>query len=237
MSTTETKELQERILNLRSVLDNDKSLDELHINRYKERLAKLSGGIAVIKVGGSTEVEIFEKKDRVDDALNATIAAIQEGIVPGGGLALFYAAIHLQNMLNEGAFKDLEQDQLVGIEVIIHTCMEPLKTIVRNTGKSPEVVIDHLNNLNEKMYYKTFSSKHLKDIKGVDFKWKNPFNEGLFLRHIVGYNAYSHVYENLMEAGVIDPVKVERLALEHAVSIVGLMLTCNCVITNKEEKE
>lgn len=223
-----------KIDNLRSLLENDKTLDELHINRYRERLAKLSGGIAVIKVGGSTEVEILEKKDRVDDALNATIAAIQEGIVPGGGTALYFASYHLTELLKKNYFNQLTQDQVAGIQIVIDACAQPLKTIINNTGKSSDVVINYLNLENSKTYKETFVKMKFSDFKGKSFHWENPFSKEHYFRKIIGYNAYSHVYENLIQTGVIDPVKVTRLALEHAVSVVGLMLTCNCVITNEE---
>jgi len=231
------KLVEERVNNLRTVLENDKTLDDMRVAKYRERLAKLSGGVAIIKVGGSTEVEILEKKDRVDDALNATMAAIQEGIVPGGGTALFYASRYLDNLIKTNKFKDLTQDELAGVEVIMNTCAEPLKTIIRNTGRSPDVVIDHLITNNIVLFNKTFNEQELFDIKGNKFHWNNPFKQVSFLRNITGYNSYKHEYENLIETGVIDPVKVTRLALEHAVSVVGLMLTCNCVIINEENKD
>lgn len=191
----------ERVQTLKTALASDGTLDALHIDRFRKRLAKLSGGIAVVKVGGSTEVEILEKKDRVEDALNATLAAAQEGIVPGGGCALFYAQQAVWNELkNSGA--NLSEDEWAGVQVILNACKAPLQTIVSNTGKSPDVVMDKLSNKSDLRF---------------------------------GYNAAKGTYGNLVDEGIIDPVKVTRYALEHASSVVGLMLTCNSVVLNESE--
>lgn len=198
--------IQERIVALRTLLETDNTLDDLRIHRYRERLAKLSGGIAVIKVGGSTEVEIKEKKDRVEDAVNATLAATQEGIVPGGGVALFYASQALRAQIRAGRWNELHDDTINGIKIISDVCEYPLRTIVNNTGQSADVVTNRLLES-----YRT----------NPDF--------------CVGYNASTKNYTDLIQEGVIDPVKVARLALEHAVSVVGLVLTCNCVIVNEVE--
>lgn len=188
--------LTERVAALKTSLSETSGLDDLRKSQYKKRLAKLAGGVAVLKVGGSTEVEILEKKDRVDDALNATIAAVQEGIVPGGGTALFYAARALEERIksSEGV---LTEDEKAGAQVIVNTCKLPLRVIVRNTGLSPDVVIENLLKQNDET---------------------------------IGYDAALRRYGNLVDLGIIDPVKVERFALEHANSVIGLMLTSNCVI-------
>lgn len=196
------KATNERVESLKSLLANDSLLDELHVDRYKKRLAKLAGGVAVIKVGGSTEVEILEKKDRVEDALNATIAAAQEGIVPGGGTALFYAQKAVQKALNAIPMSD---DERAGTKVIFNACQKPLETIVSNTGKSADVVKEKLSN-----------------------KPKKESNNW-------GYDASTGEYLDLVEKGIIDPVKVARYALEHASSVVGLMLTCDAVVVNESE--
>lgn len=198
---------QGRVQSLRNALENDNTLDDLRISKYRERLAKLSGGIAIIKVGGSTEVEILEKKDRVEDAVNATMAATQEGIVPGGGAALFYAAQATRMMLQVGKFKVQHEDVAAGIKLIANVCEYPLRTIVSNTGRSAEVVANELTK-----QYKI----------NPDFR--------------MGYNAAVDTFTDLIEDGIIDPVKVTRLTLEHAVSVVGLMLTCNAVIVNEDDK-
>lgn len=200
------EQVHERIASLRTALETDTTLDDLRISKYKERLAKLSGGIAIIKVGGSTEVEIFEKKDRVEDAVNATMAATQEGIVPGGGVALFYASQALRTMLKSGNIDSSQDDVAAGVKIIANICEYPIRTIVKNTGQSPDVILNALQTT-----YKT----------NPDFR--------------VGYNAATGTYRNLIDEGIIDPVKVTRYALSHAVSVIGLVLTCNCVIVNEEQ--
>ena len=164
--------------------------------KLQERLAKLAGGVAVLYVGAATEVEMKEKKDRVDDALNATRAAVEEGIVPGGGTAYIRAA---------GKLADLEgdnEDETTGIKIVFRAIEEPLRQIVANAGGEGAVVA---NSVRE--------------------------GEGDF-----GYNARTEVFENLFEAGVIDPTKVTRVALENAVSISGMVLTTECVITDIPEE-
>lgn len=210
--------IEERVQGLKTALSADGSLDELHIDRYRKRLAKLAGGVAVVKVGGATEVEILEKKDRVEDALNATLAAAQEGIVPGGGCALFYAQKAVEAEL-KGQELGFSEDEKAGVQVILNACKAPLETIVKNTGKSPDVVMDKLSLV--------FSTKQQNP---TDFqKDLLPGVEGL--RH--GYDAAKGTYGDLVEKGIIDPVKVTRYALEHASSVVGLMLTCNSVVLNE----
>jgi chaperonin GroEL len=223
--------ISERVEQLRSLLNANIGLDDLKRENTKKRLAKLAGGIAVIKVGGSTEVEIFEKKDRVEDALNATIAAVQEGILPGGGTALFYASEWLQKEMASNLLNTTE-DELAGARVIYEACRQPLRVIVENTGKSPDVVMNQLRSYDSG---KLVSLLH--DIAGdtnrpeeiVEKKAENLLNQRLRQ----GYDASRHVYCDLIERGIIDPLKVERYALEHACSVVGLLLTTSCVIVIK----
>ncbi len=163
--------------------------------KLQERLAKLAGGVAVIYVGATSEVEMKEKKDRVDDALSATRAAVEEGIVPGGGVAYIRAIDSLN------ALKGENEDEQTGIEIIKRAIEEPLRQIVVNAGKEGAVI-----------------AQKVREGKG-DF----------------GYNARTDVYQNLYEAGVIDPAKVARIALENAASIAGMFLTTEAVIV--EEKE
>lgn len=196
--------IRERVEALRTALQDDNTLDDLRVHRYRERLAKLSGGIAVVKVGGSTEVEIKEKKDRVEDAVNATMAATQEGIVPGGGVALFYASQALRAQIRAGKWNDCHDDTVNGIKIISDVCEYPLRTIVSNTGQSADVVANRL--------FESYRTN-------PDFR--------------VGYNAATKVYTDLVQEGVIDPVKVTRYCLEHATSVVGLVLTCNAVVVNE----
>jgi len=163
--------------------------------KLQERLAKLAGGVAVIYVGAASEVEMKEKKDRVDDALHATRAAVEEGIVPGGGVAYLRAMTALANLKGDN------DDEQTGIEIIKRAIEEPLRQIVENAGKEGAVVVQRI--------------KEGKD----DF----------------GYNARTDEYQNLYEAGVIDPAKVTRIALENAASIAGMFLTTETVVV--EEKE
>ena len=163
--------------------------------KLQERLAKLSGGVAVLYVGAASEVEMKEKKDRVDDALRATRAAIEEGIVPGGGVAYIRALDALEG------FKGDNIDETTGVDIIKRAIEEPLRQIVANAGKEGAVVV-----------------QKVREGKG-DF----------------GYNARTDVYDNLHAAGVVDPAKVARVALENAASIAGMFLTTECVIVEKKE--
>ena len=164
--------------------------------KLQERLAKLAGGVAVLYVGAATEVEMKEKKDRVDDALHATRAAVEEGIVPGGGTAYIRAAALVEGLTG------INQDESTGIQIVLRAVEEPLRQIVANAGGEGAVV-----------------ANAVREGKG-DF----------------GYNARTEVYENLFEAGVIDPTKVTRVALENAVSISGMVLITECVIADEEEE-
>lgn len=165
--------------------------------KLQERLAKLSGGVAVLYVGAASEVEMKEKKDRVDDALHATRAAVEEGIVPGGGVAYIRAIESLENL------KGINADETTGIQIIKRAVEEPLRQIVVNSGIEGSIVV-----------------QKIKEGKG-DY----------------GFNARTEVYENLLAAGVIDPTKVTRIALENAASIAGMLLTTECVVSDKPEKE
>ena len=164
--------------------------------KLQERLAKLSGGVAVLYVGAASEVEMKEKKDRVDDALSATRAAIEEGIVPGGGVTYIRAQAALDGLKGDN------EDEQTGIEIIRRAIEEPLRQIVINAGKEGAVVV-----------------QKVREGKG-DF----------------GYNARTDVYENMHAAGVVDPAKVTRVALENAASIAGMFLTTECVIVDKKEE-
>ena len=163
--------------------------------KLQERLAKLSGGVAVLYVGAPTEVEMKEKKDRVDDALAATRAAVEEGIVPGGGVAIVRATNKLDKLKGEN------DDEQTGINIIARSAEEPLRQIVENAGLEGSVIV-----------------AKVRDGKG-DF----------------GFNAKTEVYENLYKAGVIDPAKVVRVALENAASVAGMLLTTECVISDIKE--
>src|SRR5215207_4204799 len=165
--------------------------------KLQERLAKLSGGVAVLYVGAATEVEMKEKKDRVDDALHATRAAVEEGIVPGGGVAYIRAIADLENL------KGINEDETTGIAIVKRAIEEPLRQIVINSGIEGSIVV-----------------QKIKEGSG-DF----------------GFNARTEVYENMFAAGVIDPTKVTRIALENAASIAAMLLTTECVIVDKPKEE
>ncbi len=182
-----------RVAQIKSQIENTTS--DYDKEKLQERLAKLSGGVAVLYVGAATEVEMKEKKDRVDDALHATRAAVEEGIVPGGGVAYIRAQAALDNL------KGANEDEQTGIEIIRRAIEEPLRTIVANAGIEGSVVV-------------------MKVREG-----KKDF----------GFNARTEKYENLFEAGVIDPTKVSRIALENASSIAGMLLTTECTIADKPE--
>jgi chaperonin GroEL len=240
---------------LREALKNDINLDQTRKEKYRQRLAKLSGGIAIIEIGGSTEVEVLEKRDRVEDAVNATQAALQEGIVPGGGTALFYASLHLDSIIKAGFLTEKQQNEdiIAGMKLISNVCMSPFNTIIKNTGVSPEVISEKLkqnwagrkaffvdlenidrNSLeefiddlmkNKKINVKENDLDKLSKSFVLEKDGKNKFE--------FGYDAQNKTYCNLVEKGIIDPVKVTRHALEHAVSVVGLMLTSNAIIISE----
>src|SRR5437762_5150512 len=165
--------------------------------KLQERLAKLSGGVAVLNIGAATEMEMKEKKDRVDDALHATRAAVEEGIVPGGGVAFIRAVESLDKL------KGANEDETTGIAIVKRALEEPIRQIVANSGIEGSIVV-----------------QKVKEGKG-DF----------------GFNARTEVFENLFKAGVIDPTKVTRIALENAASIAGMLLTTECVVADKPKKE
>uniref|UniRef100_UPI003B3A08A9 TCP-1/cpn60 chaperonin family protein n=1 Tax=Bosea sp. (in: a-proteobacteria) TaxID=1871050 RepID=UPI003B3A08A9 len=166
--------------------------------KLQERLAKLAGGVAVIRVGGATEVEVKEKKDRVDDALNATRAAVEEGILPGGGVALLRALNSVK------ALKTENDDQKTGVEIVRKAIMAPARQIVDNAGDDGAVVIGKL-------------------LESKDYAW--------------GYNAQTGEYGDMVKAGIIDPAKVVRTAIQDAASIAGLLITTEAMIAELPKKD
>jgi chaperonin GroEL len=184
-----------RVNQIKAQIENTTS--DYDREKLQERLAKLSGGVAVLYVGAATEVEMKEKKDRVDDALHATRAAVEEGIVPGGGVAYIRAVESLEKL------KGANEDEATGIQIVKRAIEEPIRQIVANSGIEGSIVV-----------------QKIKEGKG-DF----------------GFNARTEVYENLLKAGVIDPTKVTRVALENAASIAAMLLTTECVIADKPKPE
>jgi chaperonin GroEL len=187
--------IQGRIKEIKAQVESTTS--DYDREKLQERLAKLSGGVAVLYVGAPTEVEMKEKKDRVDDALHATRAAVEEGIIPGGGVGLIRAIPALDKL------KGANEDEQTGIEIVKTAIEAPLRQICANAGVEGSIVV---------------------------FKVK----EG---KKDFGYNARTETYENLLKAGVIDPTKVTRVALENAASIASMILTTECAIVEKQEKE
>ncbi len=189
----EKDDITGRVNQIKSQIENTTS--DYDREKLQERLAKLSGGVAVLYVGAATEVEMKEKKDRVDDALHATRAAVEEGIVPGGGVAYIRAIEALENL------KGINEDETTGIQIVKRAIEEPLRQIVINSGIEGSIVVQKIKE------------------GTADF----------------GFNARTEVYENLFAAGVIDPTKVTRVALENAASIAGMLLTTECVVADKPE--
>jgi chaperonin GroEL len=187
-------EIQARVGQIKAQIESTTS--DYDREKLQERLAKLAGGVAVLYVGAASEVEMKEKKDRVDDALHATRAAVEEGIVPGGGVAYIRAAKALDNLSGDN------DDENTGISIVRRAIEEPLRQIVANAGGEGAVIVQRVRE-----------------------------GEGDF-----GYNARTEVFENLFDAGVIDPTKVSRVALENAASIAGMLLTTECVISDIEEE-
>ncbi|NOU61638.1 chaperonin GroEL [Marinifilum caeruleilacunae] len=190
----EKANIDARVAQIRTLIEN--STSDYDKEKLQERLAKLAGGVAVLYVGAASEVEMKEKKDRVDDALSATRAAVEEGIVPGGGVAYIRSIAALEGLKGEN------EDETTGIEIVKRAIEEPLRQIVANAGGEGAVVVDKVK-AGEK-----------------DF----------------GYNARQDEYQNLFEAGVIDPAKVSRVALENAASIAGMFLTTECVLIDEPEE-
>jgi chaperonin GroEL len=186
--------IEGRITQIRAQIEETTS--DYDREKLQERLAKLAGGVAVVKVGAATEVEMKEKKARVEDALHATRAAVEEGIVPGGGVALIRASASLANLR-------VSEDEKVGVRIIQKALEEPLRWIVSNAGAEGSVVLDKVKN-----------------------------GKGAF-----GFNAATEEYEDLVKAGIVDPTKVVRTALQNAASVAGLMITTEAMIADKPEKK
>ncbi|MGH7369319.1 MAG: chaperonin GroEL, partial [Candidatus Methylomirabilaceae bacterium] len=188
------KEIEGRIKQLRTQVEETTS--DYDREKLQERLAKLAGGVAVIKVGAATEIAMKEKKARVEDALNATRAAVEEGIVPGGGVAFLRAAKAIDKLKLEG-------DEKVGADIVRRALEEPIRQIAENAGAEGSIVVQKVREHN-----------------------------GAY-----GFNAETEAYEDLMNAGIIDPTKVTRIALQNASSIASLMITTEALVTELPEKE
>jgi chaperonin GroEL len=190
------KAIEGRVAQIKAQIEETTS--DYDKEKLQERLAKLSGGVAVIRVGGATEVEVKERKDRVDDAMHATRAAVEEGVVPGGGVALLYAGKALSRLKPEN------DDQKVGIDIVRRALQAPLRQIVENAGAEASIVIGKLLD------------------KG-DATW--------------GFDAQNGTYVDMVKAGIIDPTKVVRLALQGAASVGGLLVTTEAMIAERPDKQ
>jgi chaperonin GroEL len=188
-------DIQGRINEIKAAVE--KSTSDYDREKLQERLAKLSGGVAVINVGAATETEMKEKKARVEDALHATRAAVEEGIVPGGGVALLRAQSALEKLRGT-------EDEKIGVDIVRRALEEPIRAIAQNAGAEGSIVVATVKASKDKNF---------------------------------GYNAQTDVYEDLVKAGVIDPTKVTRTALQNAASIAGLLLTTECVVVEKKEEK
>jgi chaperonin GroEL len=190
------KDIQGRIQEIKAAID--KSTSDYDREKLQERLAKLAGGVAVINVGAATETAMKEKKARVEDALHATRAAVEEGIVPGGGVAL----LRVQDTLKK--VKAGDEDEQIGVDIVRRALEEPMRIIAQNAGVEGSIVVEKVRTNKEKTF---------------------------------GYNAQTDEYEDLVAAGVIDPTKVTRSALQNAASVAGLLLTTECVVVERKEEE
>ena len=189
-------DIQARVAQIKTQIEETTS--DYDKEKLQERLAKLAGGVAVIRVGGATEVEVKERKDRVDDALNATKAAVEEGIVPGGGTALLYAAKALKDLTGDN------EDQTQGINIVRRAIQYPMRQIVSNAGQEACIVVGKLHDQKSTTY---------------------------------GYDAQTGEYRDFIEAGIVDPTKVVRVALQNAASVAGLLITTEAMITDRPKKD
>jgi chaperonin GroEL len=190
------KEIEARVGQIKQQIGETTS--DYDREKLQERLAKLAGGVAVIRVGGATEVEVKERKDRVDDALHATRAAVEEGILPGGGVALLRALKGLQSLTPSSP------DQKAGVDIVRRAIQVPARQIVQNAGEDGSLVVGKL-------------------LENDKYAW--------------GFNAATGEYQDLVAAGVIDPAKVVRTALQDAASVAGLLITTEALVADKPKKE
>ncbi len=189
-------DIQARVAQIKTQIEETTS--DYDKEKLQERLAKLAGGVAVIRVGGATEVEVKERKDRVDDALNATKAAVEEGIIPGGGTALLYAAKALKDLTGDN------EDQTQGIAIVRRAIQYPIRIIVSNAGQEASIIVGKLLEQKSNTY---------------------------------GYDAQGEKYVDFIEAGIVDPTKVVRVALQNAASVAGLLITTEAMITDRPKKD
>jgi chaperonin GroEL len=189
-------DIQARVAQIKAQIEETTS--DYDKEKLQERLAKLAGGVAVIRVGGATEVEVKERKDRVDDALNATKAAVEEGIVPGGGTALLYASKNLANLTGDN------EDQTQGIAIVRRAIQQPIRIIVENAGQEASIIVGKLLEQKSNTY---------------------------------GFDAQTEKYTDFIDAGIVDPTKVVRVALQNAASIAALLITTEAMVAERPKRE
>ena len=193
----DSEEIKNRVAQIRAAIETTTS--DFDREKLQERLAKLAGGVAVIKVGAATEMEMKEKKLRIEDALNATKAAVEEGIVAGGGTALINVIADVEKILDE-----VEGDEKTGVRLVVKALEIPMRQITENAGLDGSVIVDKIKNSGKIGY---------------------------------GFDAYKEEYTDMMEAGIVDPAKVTRSALQNAASVAATVLTTEAVVSDKEDEK
>ena len=226
------KDIDARVAQLKTQIE--KATSDFDKEKLQERLGKLSGGVAVIKVGAATEVEQKEKQHRVEDAVEATKAALEQGIVAGGGIALLNESVKLANDLN----KNLSHEDRIAVQILIDALSAPVKQIVLNAGQSPEVIVSHVQDLQETFLKRTTKGKKVNIETGSEVEMEYHINEiNPKANWTMGYDADKNSYADMFKAGIIDPAKVVISALSNAVSAAAMLLTTEAVVTDVPEKK
>ena len=226
------KDIDARVAQLKTQIE--KATSDFDKEKLQERLGKLSGGVAVIKVGAATEVEQKEKQHRVEDAVEATKAALEQGIVTGGGIALLNESVKLSGDLQ----KNLAHEDRIATQILVDALSAPIKQIVANAGQSPEVVIAHVQELQNTYLKKTQKGKKIDIETGSEIEVDYHMNElNPKANFNIGYNAEENSYIDMFKAGIIDPTKVVVSALSNAVSAAAMLLTTEAVVTDIPEKK
>jgi chaperonin GroEL len=226
------KDIDARVAQLKAQIE--KATSDFDKEKLQERLGKLSGGVAVIKVGAATEVEQKEKQHRVEDAVEATKAALEQGIVTGGGIALLNESVKLSGDLQ----KNLAHEDRIATQILVDALSAPIKQIVANAGQSPDVVIAHVQELQNTYLKKTQKGKKIDIETGSEIEVDYHMNElNPKANFNIGYNAEENAYTDMFKAGIIDPTKVVISALSNAVSAAAMLLTTEAVVTDVPEKK
>jgi chaperonin GroEL len=226
------KDIDSRVAQLKAQIE--KATSDFDKEKLQERLGKLSGGVAVIKVGAATEVEQKEKQHRVEDAVEATKAALEQGIVPGGGIALLNESVKLSSDLH----KNLSHEDRIATQILVDALSAPIKQIVSNAGQSAEVAISQIHELQSAFLKKTTKGKKVDIATGTEVEMEYHMNEvNPKANLLMGYNADENTYVDMLKAGIIDPAKVVISALTNAVSAASMLLTTEAVVTDIPEKK